>query len=308
MSAHDGCRESAEFVSAHEKNRASWNAATAQHLSHRPDLHSRYAVHRRNNLFAEDMELLGPAARRKAVLHLQCNDGQDTVSVALHMGPAMVVGVDISDVAVAAAEALWGTVVDENRSSVALPHVSFARSDIFEYCERAVPESEFDVAYTSYGALCWVSDLARWAHGISRVLRPGGRLVVVEFHPLMTALNPDTYRLESAMIGSAPSATDGVGDYVDPQSRWPNPHPATEYAHGTGDVISALLSAGMHIDHFKEYAHVNAYQALANMRCASEHDANGPTARYVWSAPPGLPHQIPLMYSVVASKALGAGG
>ncbi len=45
-------------------------------------------------LFAEELELLGPLTDRRLV-HLQCNAGQDSISLALR--GATVTGVDISD-------------------------------------------------------------------------------------------------------------------------------------------------------------------------------------------------------------------
>ena len=44
-------------------------------------------------------------------------------------------------------------------------------------------DAAFDVVFSSYGALCWLSDLGGWARGVGAVLRPGGRFVCIDFHP-----------------------------------------------------------------------------------------------------------------------------
>ncbi|HRF95233.1 MAG TPA: hypothetical protein PLZ51_08560, partial [Aggregatilineales bacterium] len=59
----------------HEANRQSWNKATAQHLTHRPDLIEKYKAGW-NNLYPEEIALLGNV-QGKNLVHLQCNDGQD---------------------------------------------------------------------------------------------------------------------------------------------------------------------------------------------------------------------------------------
>jgi 2-polyprenyl-3-methyl-5-hydroxy-6-metoxy-1,4-benzoquinol methylase len=85
----------------HEQNRKSWNNATKQHHSHKPDLIERHK-NGWNNLHDDDMNLLGKI-KGKTVAHLQCNDGQDTISIAKFCG-AEVTGIDISDYAIESAK------------------------------------------------------------------------------------------------------------------------------------------------------------------------------------------------------------
>src|SRR5581483_7586423 len=80
----------------HEENRLSWNAATVAHNSHKGD---QAAFFRKggSTLRPEELELLGDV-RGQAIVHLQCNSGQDTLSMA-RLG-AVMTGVDISDTAI----------------------------------------------------------------------------------------------------------------------------------------------------------------------------------------------------------------
>ena len=121
----------------HEANRKSWNAATERHQSHRPDLVA-LMKNGHNNIYAEDMALLGDI-KGKSLVHLQCNNGLDTLSIANHLG-ADVTGVDISDYAVEVAK---------NLSESAEIPAKFVRSDIFDWFDST--EERYDVVYTSYG-------------------------------------------------------------------------------------------------------------------------------------------------------------
>src|SRR5215471_9001220 len=79
-----------------EANRRSWNAATRAHNSHKGD-QARYFREGGSTLRPEELGLLGEVVGLR-VLHLLCNSGQDTLSIA-RLG-AEVTGVDISDEAI----------------------------------------------------------------------------------------------------------------------------------------------------------------------------------------------------------------
>ncbi len=80
----------------HEENRISWNAATIAHNSHKLIKQVSFVIAvipytRRNSSLLGDLN-------GKKLLHLQCNAGQDTLSLAKF--GAIVTGVDISDTAI----------------------------------------------------------------------------------------------------------------------------------------------------------------------------------------------------------------
>lgn len=86
----------------HETNRLAWNEATRAHNSHKAD-QARFLREGGSTLFPEELKLLGDVAGL-SLLHLQCNAGQDTLSLARR--GASVTGVDISDEAIAFARRL----------------------------------------------------------------------------------------------------------------------------------------------------------------------------------------------------------
>src|SRR5690349_20003541 len=147
----------------HQDNRIAWNAATVAHNSHKAD-QARFLREGGTTLFPEELELLGVIEGRRLV-HLQCNAGQDSLCQA-RLG-ATVTGVDISDEAIAFARRL---------STVAGIPATFVRADVYDCLAEAAGRPEwYDIAFSSYGAIPWLSDIRAWARGIAAILKPGGR-------------------------------------------------------------------------------------------------------------------------------------
>jgi SAM-dependent methyltransferase len=277
-------------IEQHETNRASWNAATARHITHRDDA----AVLRRLRdgdpiLFPEELELLGDLHGRR-VLHLQCNDGLDTLALARE-GAAEVVGVDISDVAVETAT--------RRAQASGLP-VRVERADVLDWMTSAAAAGErFDRVFASYGALCWISDLGAWMRGAASLLAPGGRLVSVEFHPLFNVFEPG-WVIERSYFGPREWRwEEGVQDYVgyladDPAEReearaWVNPNACVEFQWTVADIVTAVLDAGMALEALREYPYANGWQAFPEMRGDDQRRFHPPAGR-----------ELPLMLALAA--------
>jgi SAM-dependent methyltransferase len=277
----------------HEANRRSWNAATLAHQSHKRD-QAGFLRSGGTTLFPEERELLGEVAG-KAVAHLQCNAGQDTLSIAA-LG-ARVIGVDISDDAIRLAREL------SRDSGIA---AVFERADVYDWLEIESPESSFDVAFCSYGALCWLSDVERWARGVGRVLAPGGRLALVEFHPVLDALDDAGIPRHSYFGRGEPRTwVEGVADYVARSGAalapsgfengtrdFVNPSPCHEFTWPVADVVQAVLNAGLTLETLREWPYANGCRVLTAL-------VERPGRRFVM--PEGGP-ELPLMFGLAARK------
>lgn len=278
----------------HEANRLSWNAATQAHNSHKAD-QAAFLRAGGSTLFPEEVELLGDVAG-KTLVHLQCNAGQDTLSLA-RLG-ARVTGVDISDTAVEFARMLAA------ESGIA---GEFERSDVHAWMDAAAREGRrFDLAFSSYGAVCWISDLAAWARGIAGILAPGGRFVLVEFHPAATMFDEEMRLAWPYSGGGEPIVTEaGVGDYVGDSagalapsgfvegvSDFANPHRSVEFQWGVLEVAQALVDAGLRIERLREWPYANGWTPFRGMR-------GEPGGRF--RTPEGVP-DLPLMYGIVAAR------
>jgi SAM-dependent methyltransferase len=180
--------------------------------------------------------------RGKSMLHLQCHFGLDTMSWA-RLG-ANVTGLDFSDRAIALAR----SISDE----LNIP-ARFLHSNIYDAPDAL--HGQFDIVFTSYGALCWLRDLARWAQIAAHFVKPGGFFYIAEFHPLTQMSNnrADATKLEfeisyfhSEMREDPPGP-----DYSDPSKTVSATH---EWMYRLGDVVSALAAAGLRIEYLHEFA------------------------------------------------------
>ncbi len=289
-----GCEINYMTNNMHEANRHSWNRATTQHHTHRPDIIEKYQAGK-NGLYPEEIALLGDIVGKNLV-HLQCNDGQDSVSIAKHLG-AIVTGVDISDTAIAFAQRL--------SAETNIP-ATFIRSDIFSWFEENT--IQYDVVFTSYGAINWLSDIRIWGKGIAKSLKAGGQFVLMEFHPFMLMhLSPNDdsgeWQLSADYMGGKPIEEQwGVGDYVGEsgstreenieRGTFQNPDPAYEFPWGVADLVTALLDAGLTLTHLQEFPYCNGWMPFVDMR-QEEGRRNYP--------PEGKP-VIPLMLGIRAIK------
>lgn len=254
-----------------------WNELTSIHTES-----EFYDVERfrngRNTLKSIEMEELGDVAG-KTLLHLQCHFGLDTLSWA-RLG-AEVTGVDFSDKAVGYARDLAaGTGIK----------AEFILSDIYGLADRL--DREYDIVFTSYGVLTWLSDLDRWGKIVARFLRPGGTFYIVEGHPFLHVLDDGPKAgglkiIRSYFRGPEPVIWEGVTDYADPEARVKSM--SCEWTYRMSDVINALVRAGLRIEYLHEFPAL-----FYRWPPFIEPDGNG-----WWHAPGDL---LPATFSLMAKK------
>jgi SAM-dependent methyltransferase len=244
----------------HEANRLSWNAVTQAHNSHKSD-QARYFRAGGSTLRPEELGLLGQVTGLR-VVHLLCNPGQDTLSIA-RLG-AEVTGVDISDEAIA-----FATRLAEDAGIAA----TFTRADVYDWLEAATDRQErFDIAFSSYGVVHWISDLDWWASSIAAILKPGGRFVLVDFHPAERMFSRDWSHVGDYFPRERVDALEeGVIDYGtrSPGRLSPfayeagiedfrNPYPSHLFRYTLGQIVTAIGGAGLRIEALEEYPHTIA--------------------------------------------------
>ena len=225
-------------------NRANWNERTPVHAaSGFYDVGGFKAG--RNTLSRFERAALGDVAG-KSLLHLQCHFGLDTLSWA-RLG-ARATGIDISDEAIALARQLNDEVGLDAR---------FLRSDIYDLPQ--VLDGEFDIVYTAMGVLAWLPDLVAWAKLISRYLKPGGLFYLLEIHPASQVFDDETpLRAERDLrvkYGYFPdpegmSFPGGGPSYAGDQAIASASH---EWQHSIGEILTALLDAGLRLTSFAEH-------------------------------------------------------
>ncbi len=257
-----------------ELNRESWNQRTEVHVESEFYDNESF-IQGRSSLQTIELDLLGDIQGQKA-LHLQCHFGQDTISLA-RLG-ATATGMDLSDKAIAQARSL---------ATKTQTPVRFIQSDLYSLPEHL--DETFDLVFTTYGVIGWLPDINRWAEVIARYLKPGGRLVFVEFHPVVWMFDDDFQKIAYRYFQSEPIVEQAEGTYTDRDAEISGT--SVSWNHGMAEVITSLLKAGLQIEGLQEYdyspydcfAHTNEF-APGKFRIAHLED------------------KIPMVYSVVATK------
>ncbi|MBO0795675.1 MAG: class I SAM-dependent methyltransferase, partial [Ktedonobacteraceae bacterium] len=183
---------------------------------------------------------------------------------------------------------------------------TFQRMDIYDWLEKTAHGTQrFDIVFCSYGAICWLSNITAWARGIEAVLKPGGRFVMVEFHPILSLFDEQMERRYPYFThGQAQTWEGGVGDYVAMSGSaladteyiegikdFQNPHRVHEFTWGIGEIVTALLASGLTLTSLREYPYTNGFKPYKEMRPSGKR----------WYLPEDQPN-LPLMFSITAKK------
>lgn len=228
------------------ENRANWDDRAALHeasgygiaeLLASPDAITREV--------AQDVGRLGDITGLD-VIHLQCHLGLDTVSLS-RLGAARVVGLDFSPQSLRRARAL---------AVRAAPDVELVEANVYD--ARSAVAGDFDLVYTTLGILCWLPDIDGWARVVASLLRPGGRLLLRDDHPVLMAVGDDTghgltlhepyFQRPEPMTwedeGSYVAAPDGAAPITRTRSH--------QWNHSVGEILTALIRAGLVLDEVAE--------------------------------------------------------
>lgn len=206
-----------------ERNRRAWNEVhRRRHTAHGHAL----------GIDPSTLDTLEPLSGAK-VLHLQCATGETSARLAER--GALVTGVDIADEAVAVA-------------SESVPGATFVTADVHDLPE-SLRAGAFDLVITEGGVLVWLHDLDAWAAGIAEALRPAGRFLLAEEHPVAMCIDEEGRWVEDYFDES--TVTDvGWEHFV------LTGEPATEVKHERfwrlGQIVTALAGAGLRIEELAE--------------------------------------------------------
>jgi len=226
-------------------NRASWDERAPAHAAS-PD----YAFDRFvsdpafiSDVVRFDLPRLGDVTGLTGV-HLQCHIGTDTISLA-RLGARMT-GVDFSPASLAQARRL---------AAEAGPDVEFVEANVYD-APSALGGRQFDFVFTGIGALCWLPDIRQWAGVVGALLRPGGWLFIREGHPMLWTLADRTDDLlvveHSYFERPEPLVWNEGGTYVATDATFS--HNLThQWNHGLGEIVSALVDAGLHLTMLVEH-------------------------------------------------------
>ena len=251
-----------------ELNRKSWNRRAEVHFDSRfYDVEGFLA----GNTSLREIELAElTEVKGRRLLHLQCHFGLDTLSWA-RLG-ADCTGVDISPVAIEKARQL--------NESAGL-NAAFVCNDVYGYTREDA--AAFDIVFTSYGTICWLPDLGRWAQVVASNLAPGGIFYMADFHPVYDLLDGYSYfEQDEPDIEEEATYTENSGDLKTPLAVW---------SHPLSRVVNALINAGITIQRLNEYP-FSPYDCFKGMK-------EREPGRYCISH---KGQDIPLVYTITGQK------
>jgi len=257
-----------------ETNKKSWDGKVDTHLA--SDFYNNDAfISGENSLKEIELAILGEVKGLK-ILHLQCHFGQDSISLS-RMG-AEVTGIDFSSKAIEAAKDL---------AQKTGQNTQFICSNVYDL--SAVLTEQYEIVFTSYGTIGWLPDLNRWAKVVSTFLKPKGKFVFVEFHPVVWMFDDDFSKVAYNYFNAGPIMENETGTYADK-----NAEIRSEYVmwnHDFGEVLSSLLAENLELKQFKEYDY-------SPYNCFNNTVEVGPS-RYLIEH---LNNYIPMVYSLLMEK------
>jgi SAM-dependent methyltransferase len=262
-----------------QANLSSWNNRAALHIR---DATGFYGVEEfvagRDTLYPIEASEIGDVAGRR-LLHLQCHFGMDTLSLARR--GAIVTGLDFSPVAIDGARDL------AKKTNL---DATFVQADVYD-ARKAIP-GEFDMVYTTWGTICWLPDIRKWAKVVADMLRPGGVFYFADSHPSALVLDERDGRIVPTYGWRTPKEKPDA--FVETKTYTGDPiEPVTDYnwVHPLSDIIGSLIEAGLTLEFLHEHE-ILPYRLFPLMVPAGER---------IYRLPDGAV-PIPLSFSVRAVK------
>jgi len=176
----------------------------------------------------------------KNLIHLQCNTGADTISLA-RMG-ARITGVDLVPGNIHYARKL--------AADFGIDDARFIESNVLEIMEKH--HEKYDVVYTTEGVLCWLPDLYLWARNVRHLLADDGFLYVLDSHPFFMAW--DEEKLPELVVKypyfqKNTDEDEWIGGYASESKKATN----FSWMYTIGEIVTALSQAGLHIEWLHEF-------------------------------------------------------
>ena len=238
-----GCQNDAmDWEEAVDPNRRAWNEiARVRSKSYADSLVPAAVLGDGRSILDPRVVAAAGEVATKRLLHLMCATGEETMSWTVLGADAT--GVDLSEVNVELATA---------KAAQANLATRFIAADVGRLPEE-LSAADFDLVYTAIGVLVWIPDLDRWAAGIAAALRPGGRFILLDEHPLAMAMwEIDGHaRIVDDYFGRN-RATTGIG-WGHFEGGEDATEPTHQFAWPLGDILNALIDAGLTIRRVDEY-------------------------------------------------------
>jgi len=222
-----------------EKNKAAWSLLAKEHYVNFKQKLATMPTLLNENILTE----LGDI-KDKSLIHLQCNTGADTISLA-RLGLKKVTGVDLVPENIYYANQL--------KHDFQMDYIKFIESDVLKLNE--IHQEQYDIVFTSEGVLGWLPDLKKWAQVVKSLLKPDGCFYVYDSHPIMHIWDDELlaekqeFKLKYDYFNAPADKGYEIGGYATETKHAEN----YWWNHSLSDIINALIEAGLNIEYLHEF-------------------------------------------------------
>lgn len=115
--------------------------------------------------------------------------------------------------------------------------IEFIRQDSLTLDD--IPDSKYDLVYTSNGVHVWINDLPKMYGNFKRVLKPDGRYIMFETHPFIRPFD------DSGIEVIIDKPYEDTGPFVSGE--------ITEFAWRIMDIFNAVQNSGLNVTHMEEF-------------------------------------------------------
>jgi SAM-dependent methyltransferase len=220
-----------------EANKKAWGLLSKDHYEHfKKSLKEKNSI--LNSIIEEELgDISG-----KSIIHLQCNTGADTISLARK--GAIVTGVDLVPENIFYAKKL--------SQELNINNIDFIESDIMEFKEKH--NKKYDMVFTTEGVLYWLPDLNKWAETIKNLLKEDGVLYLLDSHPFYSTFDEEKFKENKLEVKypyfiREPEYNECIGGYASEARKAIN----YGWMYTISGIINPLIKAGLTIECFNEY-------------------------------------------------------
>jgi len=220
-----------------EANKIAWGSLAKDHYEHFKKL-----LQENNSLLRNVIENeLGDVSGKK-IIHLHCNTGADTISLARK--GAIVTGVDLAPENIFYAKKL--------SDELNIKNIDFFVSDTMELMDNH--NKKYNMVFTTEGAIHWIPDLKKWGETIAYLLNENGILYLSDSHPFYFIFDEDKFKENKLEIKypyfiREPEYNEYIGGYVSEPKKSEN----YGWMYTISDIINPLIKAGLTIEYFNEF-------------------------------------------------------
>ncbi|MBA3901149.1 MAG: class I SAM-dependent methyltransferase, partial [Bacteroidetes bacterium] len=150
-------------------------------------------------------------------------------------------------------------------------------------------KGQFDIVFSSYGTIGWLPDMKKWANIVAQFIKPQGKFIFVEFHPVLWMFDDNFRKIDYSYFNKEAIIENLPGTYADVNAAIKTNE--IGWNHSLSEVFSALLSEGLVIKDFQEYDY-------SPYPCFSETEETAPGKHQVKH----LKEKLPMVYSLVVEK------